>query len=413
MTPAYNIDLPQNDLEQTTEKVSILLVDDQPGKLLAHQSILTDLGANIVVARSGREALNCLLHEEFAVILLDVNMPEMDGFETATMIRQHPRFEHTPIIFITAYSTSDLDRLKGYDLGAVDFLFLPVIPEILRAKVKVFVELAAQKQLIEARDELERRVEERTSELRHLNEELVRSNKELEAFAYIASHDLQEPLRMITSYVQLIQRSSQDVQLTDETSEYLREVKEAAERMRQLINDLLDYSRVRTRLLECKPHALSHIVEKVIQNLQVAIRESKAEIHYENLPTLSVDEFQLVQIFQNLVSNAIKFRGNKPPRINISAVEQDGYWRFCVKDDGIGIAPEHHERIFKIFQRLHSREEYTGTGIGLAICRLAIERHGGTIWVESEVGKGSSFYLTLPRSPKNESTIPFRNNHND
>ncbi|MBN1516286.1 PAS domain-containing protein [Candidatus Sumerlaeota bacterium] len=226
-------------------------------------------------------------------------------------------------------------------------------------------------------------------------EELQRSNAELEQFAYIASHDLQEPLRMMTSFIQLLQRRYHG-KLDAEADEYITFAVDGAIRMQRLINDLLAYSRVGTRGGEFESVDCGQIVQAAMDNLHLAIEESQARIELDSLPTLLADPSQLTQLFQNLLANAIKFRGENTPEIRIEASESGGGWRFCVRDNGIGIALDARERIFQIFQRLHSREEYEGTGIGLALCQRIVLRHGGRIWVESEPGKGSAFFFTLP-----------------
>jgi signal transduction histidine kinase len=232
--------------------------------------------------------------------------------------------------------------------------------------------------------------------LKEKTEELARSNRDLEQFAYVASHDLQEPLRMVTSYVQLLARRYKG-KLDSDADEFIGFAEGGAIRMWNLINALLTYSRVGMRGKQLEPTDCEAVLNQSLNNLNVAIEENAAVVTHEPLPTVMADNPQLVQLFQNLIGNAIKFRGNEPPRVHVSAGRNGNGWIFSVRDNGIGIAPEYAERIFIIFQRLHGREEYPGTGIGLAICQKIVERHGGRIWVESEVGKGATFYFTLPK----------------
>ena len=237
--------------------------------------------------------------------------------------------------------------------------------------------------------------------LRQTAEALARSNRELEQFAYVASHDLQEPLRMVASYTQLLARRYTD-QLDTTAHDYVRFAVEGARRMQELINDLLTYSRVGT---QGKPFASTdcgQVLADTLANLKLVVEERRAVITHDRLPTLSADRGQLAQVFQNLISNALKFCGTRPPRIHVGAECRDGEWCFRVTDNGIGIEPKYFDRIFLIFQRLHTRDEYPGTGIGLALCKKIVERHGGRIWVESETGKGSTFCFTLaaPPAPK-------------
>ncbi len=231
-------------------------------------------------------------------------------------------------------------------------------------------------------------------------EALKRSNENLQHFAYIASHDLQEPLRMVTSYTQLLERRYKD-KLDDSAIDFINFAMEGASRMKQLINALLAYSRVDTRGKPFESLNCEDILETVLSNLRVSIMETNAEITNDPLPNIMVDNTQMIQLFQNLIGNAIKFKGDNPPRIHVSAKKENHEWIFSVKDNGIGIDKKYFERIFVIFQRLHTREEYSGSGIGLAICKKIVERHGGKIWVESELEKGTTFYFS----------IPIKNNH--
>jgi light-regulated signal transduction histidine kinase (bacteriophytochrome) len=244
-----------------------------------------------------------------------------------------------------------------------------------------------------AHDVTERKDVERA--LREKTEELARSNEDLEQFAYVASHDLQEPLRTVTSYVQLLAKRYKG-KLDADADEFIGFTVDGAVRMWNLVNDLLTYSRVGMRNNELEPTDSDTILAQSVNDLKVAIEESGALVTHDPLPVVMADRSQLEQLFRNLIGNAIKFRGSEPPCVHISASRNGNGWTFSVRDNGIGIAPEYSDRIFVIFQRLHSREKYAGTGIGLAVCKKIVERHGGRIWVKSDLGKGATFYFILP-----------------
>lgn len=235
------------------------------------------------------------------------------------------------------------------------------------------------------------------AQLERYADDLQRSNQDLQQFAYIASHDLQEPLRMITSYLQLLERRYKG-SLDSDADEFIHFAVNGALRMQELINALLLYSRIETRGFELQLTDCNEAVNQVLDNLKLAIEESNAQIHYDGLPVVMGDSTQLTQLFQNLIGNAIKYHRTGPPRIQLKAKRQDGEWLFSIQDNGIGFSQEQADRIFMIFQRLHNREKYPGTGIGLAICKRIIERHNGRIWAKSQQGEGSTFYFTIPIS---------------
>ncbi|MDK2952316.1 MAG: hypothetical protein PWQ77_1981 [Kosmotogales bacterium] len=274
---------------------------------------------------------------------------------------------------------------------------------LLRAKIRartkalreeILKHMETENELQKHKNNLEEMVSLRTAEL-------TRSNKELERFAYITSHDLQEPLRMISSYLQLVEKRYKD-ELDEDAKDFINFAVDGAKRMQILINDLLRYSRVGTKNIEFQPVNCEEILKNTLNNLEVAIEESGAKITHDYLPIIKGDKTQLGQLFQNLIGNSIKFKGENSPEIHIKAEDEGDFWRFFFKDNGIGIDSKYYDRIFQIFQRLHNRDKYPGTGIGLAICKKIIERHGGNISVESESGKGTTFIFTLKKEAPDE-----------
>ena len=272
--------------------------------------------------------------------------------------------------------------------------------ELLEMEKQLTEELSAtNEELMATTEELKTANEELIITQNHLTdmvEKLKTSNRELEQFAYVASHDLQEPLRMVGSFTQLLKRRYKG-KLDEDADDYIDFIIDGAQRMKDLIDDLLAFSRLNTQAREFEPVIMDVALNDVLNNLKTSITYNKAQISYDSLPVVKADPSQINQLLQNLIANAIKFCGDEPPRIHISAEELEEQWLFCVKDEGICIDPQYQEQIFRIFKRLHTREEYEGTGIGLAICKRIVERHNGKIWVESELGKGSTFYFELPK----------------
>jgi len=391
---------PLNAPSAATGRINILLVDDQPGKLTAHEAILASLGENVVRATNGPEALQHLLREEFAVILLDVNMPGMDGFETAELIRQRPRYEKTPIIFITGYNTNDIDRLKGYRLGAVDYLFLPVIPEVLKAKVSVFVELARQTQIIKRQAEhltFHNREQTRQLEMiQRLNDSLREANQELQAFSYTVSHDLRAPLRSIRGLTEILLEDHPS-QLDSTALGYLQNIRGAVTQLDRLTNDLLSYTRISREEIQLEPVTIPDLLDQVLALLNPS-QPSEVQVSFgpQLLPVLATPTL-LGQCLSNLLSNAAKFvaPGTKP-HVSVRTESRGDRVRIWVEDNGVGIDPAYHEKIFGLFERAGNLKDHDGTGVGLAIVARASQRMGGACGVESALGSGSRFWIELP-----------------
>jgi PAS domain S-box-containing protein len=511
---------------QTSVRTNILVVDDRPEGLLALEAVFSDDNYNLIKASSGHQALQCSLLYDFAVILLDVQMPELDGFETAQLLRRNLRSQRTPIIFVTAINKEARHINQGYESGAVDYIFKPLDPFVLKSKVSVFVDLFRKNQQIKEQAALLRTMELEKKEqqllqlhqenlrrydnladavpqiilklqpdgkvsyinqswreytgfdskalinwrlivhpkdinkflsswvmirrqkkhdfqielrlraakdgiyrwhlikiiaelnnkmitdwiatctdiddlkkagdkFRLLSQELTRSNKELEEFAYVASHDLKEPLHVVSSFACLLEKRLHS-KLDEHEKDFFKYIMQATDQAQTLMKELLEYSRIgKERSVETV--YLSDVLTQVLQHLKINIEESGATIKYDRLPDIKGNHLEMIQLFQNLIANALKFRNEdgKAVEITISVKPAEDMWLFSIKDNGIGIDPEFKDRIFEMFQRLHSKTKYSGTGVGLAVCKKIIQNQGGKIWVESNLNQGSTFYFTL------------------
>lgn len=375
--------------------IKLLLVDDRDDNLFAIEAILEPDGYNLYKARSGRAALRILLKEvDFTLILMDVQMPELNGFETATLISQRDLLRHIPIIFITANDYTEETIFKGYRMGGVDYIKKPINPNLLRTKVSVFVELYRKNHQLRQQEQhltqLNRQLMENLHQLRSTNEELER-------FAYAASHDLQEPLRKIMLFSERLVSSSHQ-HLDSDGRGYVDKISRAASRMQVLIKNILEYSRSAVDSDAFETTDLTTLVEGLVSDLEISIEQKDATVIVGALPTVKIIPSQIRQLFQNLVINALKFsRDDLAPEIRISAHQSgSGFYEISVRDNGIGFEQKYADKIFSLFSRLHSYDQFEGTGIGLAICKKIAEKHGGHIDASSEPGQGAVFVLSLP-----------------
>jgi two-component system, sensor histidine kinase and response regulator len=393
--PVRPSDRPDSDL------VNILLVDDKPANLVALEAMLQGLGQNLIKANSGREALKWLLTHDFAVVLLDVKMPEMDGFETATLIRQRDKSRHTPIIFLTAADKSQTQAVRGYAVGAVDYLVKPIVPEFVRSKVAVFVELAKKNELLRRQAELLKASEQEARELAEELSELVRDlehkNRELESFSYAVSHDLRAPIRRIEGFSRAVQDSYAD-RLDEAGRHYLERVREASQQMSQLIDDVLYLARVTRAEMREQEVDLSGLVTLLLDRMREAEPARAVETKVRPGVTVLADGQLLRIAMENLLQNAWKFTGQTPlARIEFGVTNVAGEPTYFVRDNGAGFDMAYADRLFGPFQRLHLQSEFPGTGIGLATVQRIIHRHGGRVWAEAQPGQGATFHFTLGR----------------
>ena len=358
----------------------ILLVDDTLNNLKVLSRVLTVQGYQVRKALSGKMAIQACQMIPPDLILLDILMPDMDGYAVCQQLKADKNTCGVPVIFISALDAG-FDKVKAFDVGGVDYITKPLQVEEVLARVKH--QLTIQ--------QLQR-------DLKQLNQKLIRSNEELEQFAYAASHDLQSPLQSILGYTSIINLKHKDT-LQPEVFQYVQKISKAGLRMKQLIQDILGYSCLGTGQNELVPVNCQGIVEEVLENLQGEIAACGAVIKAADLPMVVGDRSQLLQLWQNLISNGIKFCDPQTPplvEIKFDREKSSGYWCFSIQDNGIGIDAKYFHRVFEVFQRLHTYQEYPGTGIGMATCKKIVERYGGRIWLESTLGEGTTFHFTLP-----------------
>jgi signal transduction histidine kinase len=363
-------------------KLQVLVVEDNPLDAALVVRALNKDGFDVTAEVVQDEAAftKALRARSPEVVLADYNLPGWRGMDALNVIRREGL--DIPMILVSG-ALGDVTAVECIRQGATDYVLkdgLARLPEVIRRALREKHERSLRRQVEE---DLARKVDE-----------LARSNADLEQFAYVASHDLQEPLRMVTAYTQLLAERYRG-KLDENADKFIGYASEGAQRMQVLIQDLLAFSRV-GRKQTCESVDCTAVMQEVLQTLAAAIQESGAVVNHAELPVVWADRTQMSQVFQNLIGNAIKFRGKEPLRVSVQAEKTDQNWQFCVTDNGIGIAPEYAENIFVVFQRLHARSEYPGNGIGLAICKKIVEQKGGKIWVESQAGSGSSFKFTMP-----------------
>jgi two-component system sensor histidine kinase/response regulator len=360
------------------QAVKLLLVDDHPENLLALEAILEAPGQELVLARSGSEALRQLLLHDFAAIILDVMMPEMDGFETAALIRQRERSRYTPIIFLTALGRSDEALFRGYDVGAVDYLVKPVVPSILKSKVGVFVQLKKQSEMLEQK-----------------NIELNATIQELEAFTYTVAHDLRAPLARIDGFSQAVLELQND-RLDEEGRRYLQRVRAGTQRMCRLVDDLLMLSKVSRHELRRERVDWSAMARSIASDLRQREPYREVELIVPAELIVSGDPALLHSALFNLLENAWKFTSkHSTARIELGLDEISGERVYFVRDDGAGFDMASSDRLFQAFHRLHSGAEFPGSGVGLATVARIVKRHGGRLWAEAAPERGATFFFTF------------------
>lgn len=354
-----------------THRPKILIVDDRDENLIALQTVLRDLPVEIVTAKSGNEALQQTLYHEFVLALLDIQMPEMDGYELAQILQEDEKTKNLPFIFISAVYTDNRNVFKGYERGAFSFITKPFQPEILLNKVKFFIEKHQQELA------------------------LMNLNRELEAFTYSVSHDLRAPLRAINGFSEILREEAADV-LNSESTDALGEIILNVKKMGQLIESLLEFSRLGKRSITKTQVDMTELFQAVINDVsRFSSGHTTFDLHH--MDTVHGDISMLKQVIHNLVSNAVKYSARKDfPVVEMGCRTEKGEHIFYVKDNGAGFNMKYYDKLFNVFQRLHGNGEFEGTGVGLAIVQRIVAKHGGRVWAEGKENEGAVFYFSLP-----------------
>jgi signal transduction histidine kinase len=403
------------------DKVNILLVDDQPGKLLTYEAMLAELGENLIKASSAKEALEHLLKSDITIVLMDVSMPEIDGFELAEIIREHPRYQKTAIIFVSAVHLTDLDRLKGYESGAVDYVSVPIVPALLRAKVSVFAELSRKTREYERlHRELEERVAERTAELqaavtkqKELADQLREADRRKDEFLALLAHELRNPLAPVRNAARIMRMKGSD----DPQMQWCYEVVERqSEQLKRLVDDLLDVSRITMGKIHLRVETvdLQAVIAGAVETSTPLILSRRQQLEID-LPEASIvlrgDLSRLTQVVANLLNNAAKYQ-SEGGRIEVRAWREGDHAIVSVKDYGIGLPPDMLSEVFELFaqgERSPDRDQ-GGLGIGLSLVKKLVELHGGSVAAKSDgAGYGSEFLIRLPCLPEERPVVSATN----
>jgi len=364
----------------------ILIVDDRPENLYALQKLLANLEVNVLQALSGEEALGLTLEHEFCVAILDVQMPHMDGYELAELLRGNQSTATLPIIFVSAVYSDEYHHRKGYDAGAVDFISKPFVPEILLSKVRIFVDLYQQRH----------KLQELVLQLNHSNHQLELLNRELQTLTYSVSHDLRAPLRGIEGYARML-ADALGPEIAPDAQRFLETLRDNVYEMNGLIDGLLKYSQLAFQPLAMRQIDMKAIAQQTLKEVLAAAPNRQIETRLAELPAAWADPTLMAQVFYNLIHNALKFtRKKEAARIEIGYLRREEQGIYFVRDNGVGFDMHFAEKLFSIFQRLHPSTEFEGSGVGLANTRRIILRHGGEIWAEANPNEGATFYFSIP-----------------
>lgn len=363
----------------------ILMVDDRPENLVALEVVLKNLDVDLVKATSGNEALKATLYHDFALALLDIQMPDMDGYELASILREEERTSALPFIFISAVYTDHINIFKGYEQGAFSFITKPFQPEILINKVRFFIEKHQQKIALQNLNRA----------LAAKNDDLQEMNKDLESFSFSVSHDLRAPVRTIIGFARILEEEHGEV-LNDDAKKVLNMITASGHRMSHLIDDLLNFSKLGRKEVQKQEVDMNQLMHVAMEEV-ARETEHKATVTIGSMPSVMADQSLMMHVIKNLLGNAVKYsRKVEAPRVGVTCDLKGSEYVFCVADNGAGFDMRFSQKLFNVFQRLHTTSEFEGSGVGLAIVNRIVTRHHGRVWAESELGKGAKFYFSLP-----------------